>query len=115
MKYVALYPTKVPDFEKPKKRVKDVVINYPINIIDTLKYNKIDGYNFQVRKDTSIISKYGSYKMKSQIEADKISITKQFVLFAGKYRLTEYKSFYKFLNSIKSIERKNPIIYIKEK
>ncbi len=115
IKFVALYPTKIPNFEKPKKRAEDVVLNYPINIIDTLKYNKIEGYNFQVRKDTSIISKYGSYKMKSQIETDKIIITKQFILFSGKYKLSEYKLFYKFLNSIKGIERKNPIIYTKEK
>ena len=115
MKYLALYPTKIPNFEKPKNRTKDIVLNYPINIIDTLIYKNINGYKFETRKNTSIISKYGSYKIKSQIEADKITITKQFILFAGKYKLSEYKPFYNFLSSIKMIERKTPIIYIKEK
>lgn len=111
LKYVGLYPIKIPKFEKPKNRNQDVIINYPINIIDTLKYFKIEGYKFKALKDTSIASKFGTYKLKSNTTEKEIIVTKQFILNAGTYSLKEYKQFYNFLQTIKNIERKNPIIF----
>jgi len=112
-KYINSVPVGIPTFEKPKKRIYPVKINYPINNIDSLIYDKIEGYMFKQPKDTSINTKYGRYKFNAEVLKDKLIIRKQFILFSGEYPLTEYKLFYSFINSVKNIEHKNPIVYIK--
>ncbi|MCD4791964.1 MAG: DUF3857 domain-containing protein [Bacteroidales bacterium] len=113
LKYISLFPSKIPSFEKPDKRIRDIRINYPINIKDSLIYKVIKGYKYKSFKDTSIVVKYGSYEIRSKIESDKIIVNKQFILFPNEYKLSEYDSFYEFIKSVKNIERKSPIVYIK--
>ncbi len=113
-KYINLLSTEIPHFEKPKKRSQKVCINYPINKKDSLIYNNIEDYKYKQIKDTSIISKYGKFTFSSKEINGKIIINKQFILFSGEYPLSEYKSFYNFLNSVRNIEHHTSIIYLKK-
>ncbi len=114
IKYVGLFPTEIPSFEKPHKRIQDVQIDYPINIKDSLVYHNINGYNVKLVKDTTHHSTYGTYNIRSKIIPEGLLITKQFILYSNKIELKNYKVFYEFIKTVKTIERKSPIIYTKK-
>ena len=114
IKYISLFPIEIPTFEKPQKRTKDVQIDYPINIKDSLIYQNISGYNIALVKDTSYQSVYGTYYLKSRKTPEGLLITKQFILHPNEIKLSEYKAFYQFIQKIKTTEHKNPIIYTKK-
>lgn len=91
-------------YELPEKRTQDVQIDYPQFLQDTIIY-KIENVQIsKVPKDVELDSKYGTYKMKFSSDGDKFTITKSFVLNAGRYAIDEYPIFYEFMKKIRNIE-----------
>ncbi len=113
--YTTLISIGIPDFEKPEKRTTDVRINYPEYQNETFILHPYSGFSYQLPTDTVIQSIYGSYTLNSEIKEGSLYIHRKLIINAGAYPISEYKKFYLFFQSIKSAEKNNPIILIKNK
>ena len=111
---MSLFSSDLPKFEKPDKRTQDIQIDYPVFINDSLIYKINDGYTSELINDTLIESKYGKYSISSNIKNNDLLINKQLIIYKDYYTLNEYLEFYNFINTVRNIERKNPIVFTKE-
>ncbi|WP_420575674.1 transglutaminase domain-containing protein [Ekhidna sp.] len=93
---------RLPDFEEPKKRDFDVKINYPIYLIDSVKYElkNLNEKKIQLPEGQSIDSEYGEYSSHFEIKNKYILITERFLLKANHIPVKDYEKFYSFIQSI---------------
>lgn len=99
---------KLPELERPDKRVSPVRINYPIAWTDTLCYSiSFTGPSTTILpRDVMIESKYGNYKFKAGEINGTIQIVREITINRGEYSLEEYKAFYDFYSALKdSLEK----------
>lgn len=109
--YINLYPTALPPFQKPQNRKYPLFIPYPISSSDTLIYNLPQGFDFKNEiTPVSVDTKYGYFELKTKKENNKLYVIKTLLIDTGDYSLTEYPEFYKFIQTIKDTDKKNPII-----
>lgn len=104
------FPIYIPVYEKPEERKYDVQINYPVYQKDTITYNLHQTNIAHAPKDISIVSSYGCYSQTYAINNNKLYVYKYLLINAGRYPVSEYEEFYKFMLSLNNAE--NHIIII---
>lgn len=105
-----ILPFDLPDLPTPKQRKLPVQIDYPINQADSLIYVIPEGYKLAaLPDDQTLSSEYGSYSAHYQQSGVNIIIKKQFTLSTGSYPLSEYATFYKFINDVSEKENSSYI------
>ena len=112
LKVIRVPALELPQVEKPKDRKRDVRVNFPINELDSAQYELpfLSDYEVEVPEDFEIASEYGYYMEAYKVSDDRISVTRNFQLFAGDYPVKEYDQFYAFLEEVKLKIRKSAII-----
>ena len=96
----------LPDFTPSDKRTQALQINYPIHYSDTITYHFPNDKKIKpLNKNSCIESKYGTYSYDYTISGNQLIITKNVLLFRGKYDLEEYASFYEFYSGLKANEQ----------
>ena len=108
-----VFPQKLPDIESPELRTQPLQLYYPIAYQDTVIYHFDDDRKIKATpKNISIHSRFGNYNLNFDFSENRLTVTKNILIFKGLYRTPEdYKDFYAFLSSIKTNESKN--IHIK--
>lgn len=103
---------KLPDFEKPKQRVYDVRINFPVYNLDKLTYNfqNLESKEIELPEAYTLDSKYGQYKAEYKNQNNSIEVVESFKLFAGDIALKDYSELYQFIESIKNHKKQSAII-----
>lgn len=100
-------PINVSFYESPEKRTQDVKIDFPEYYSDTIVYD-ISGYTIsKIPENIHLESDYGNYTLTFEIEKDKLIIYKSVLIHAGEYTLSDYKSFYQFMVSVRNYENNN--------
>jgi hypothetical protein len=108
---VGLIPFYIPHFKEPKNRKYPVQIDYPINKLDTLKYQiPIDCVVASLPPEQHITSNYGTYDIQFKQNGNLVEVIKSFVLNAGNYPLEQYKDFYKFIYTVYENENSSYIV-----
>jgi len=108
-------PFTIPYFEKPTKRQNPVIIEYPIYFVDTIIYQKPEGYILDALKEDVIIkTPYGEYQYKLQVLDNTIVAIKSLLIHTGFISKDDYPNFYGFLTQLTNIDAR-PQIYLKEK
>jgi len=107
------FPKKLPNIESPEFRTQPFQLNYPIAYQDTIIYKFEDGRQIKkIPENISINSRFGNYNLNFDYSDNRLTVTKNILIFRGLYRMPEdYKDFYAFLSSVKMNESKN--IYLK--
>lgn len=105
---------KIPDMESPEKRKYPVCIPAPVHRIDRLDLTIPKRAVFQtVPADTTISNELGSYSRKARVESGHLLLDREFTLPVMKLPLSEYRGFYEFFQSVKTLESER-IIYRSE-
>jgi len=108
---IGLIPFYVPLFKEPKIRKYPVQIDFPINKLDTLKYQiPIDYVVASLPPDQHITSYFGNYNIQFKQKDNLVEVIKSFVLNAGNYSLEQYKDFYKFISTVSDSENRSYIV-----
>jgi len=102
----------LPDFETPKERELDVIINFPINRTDKSVYNlqNFEQKEIQIPKGIRIESKYGNYSADFRKKSNELIVVEKFTLIANKISIDDYKGLYDFINSINIYKKKSAIL-----
>lgn len=100
----------LPHYETPENRVCDVLINYPTNMSDTIRYELNTISIKKLPENILFESPFGYYSQTFQQEENKLIIHKILKIYSGKYSLEEYPMFYDFMREVSNNELKN--IYI---
>lgn len=106
------FPIYLPPYEAPEKRTQHLQIDYPQFNNDTISYKLSNISISKIPEDIILESDYGHYHLKFEIKEDRFIIYKSLLITAGRYSLSEYKDFYEFISTIKSIENTNQYIEI---
>lgn len=112
--YFSTFDIGVPYFTRPKERKIPVEIQYPIYNIDTITYHLPEGYEIKSTPERiKIETTYGTYEFSVEPHDSVMNVIKKLELFRGKYSLTEYPDFYKFISKVN--EKENTKILIRKK
>ena len=111
-RYFSIMPADIPDFTPPKNRKLPVELPYPVYMTDTLIYHLPFTGKVVLPDSIGREGKYGSYHLKFSCEGNTITVFRDFLLYPGIISLTEYTSFYSFLASIKTDEKRKILIQI---
>ncbi len=110
-RYFSIVPLNVPEFEPPADRSLPVRLPYPVYSSDTLAYSL--KYNYRqmiVPEDTILVNKYGKYHLSFVQQGNTLLVFREFYLNSGFIPLEEYTKFYKFLSTVKTLEKKKILI-----
>ena len=112
LKVIQIPPLHIEAFEKPKIRKQPLRFNFPINRIDTLRYNlsKIKSYDFDLPRNLSLKSRFGSFVINCYKSEDEIKIDRKLTIYSGDYSINEYPDFYEFIQKIEQAQRRTAII-----
>lgn len=100
-------------FELPANRTQGVQIDNPIYKEDNIIYRIKDYKINKVPENISIETPFGKYNVEYNIDDDhKLIVNKEFKLYDGRYNLSEYIDFYKFISKVSDCELKNFYIEI---
>jgi len=111
---VKVLPFHLPNMEVPNKRKLPVQLDYPIYMVDTLKYYIPDGYTLSSGlKDEFISGHFGEYSLNMNRQENHILVVKKILLQPGRYSLQEYEAFYHFLVQVSEFEKRNNIVFTK--
>ncbi|MDP4239409.1 MAG: DUF3857 domain-containing protein [Bacteroidota bacterium] len=112
---ISLVPFSIPAFKDPKNRKYPVQLDYPVNKLDTIRYQIPLGYQLSVLpKNQTVSSDFGNYSIRFVQNNMEIEVIKNFVLNAGEYTLAQYGDFYKFVKTVYDIENNSYIITKKQ-
>ncbi len=100
----------LPNLESPESRIYSVRLDYPIYQVDTLiyKFSTLD-YEVNLPAPQSISTAFGTYTL-SYEKSDRLVILKKLVLYSGEWSLAQYPDFYRFISSIKNMEKTSLLI-----
>ena len=109
--YGAIPPLNTEIFNLKKERKWPLVLMYPIHISDSL----FIGYNSTMeptlRDDIHLKSDFGHYSFEYKItKSGELLIIRKLLIYQGKYENEVYDAFKAFIDQIKNIESKNPIV-----
>ena len=109
--YFSLYPIKLPQFSKPANRTLPLHIPYPVSNVDTLIYYYPAGYTFkgEITKCT-LNTPFGNYSRVLYPGKEKLIVVKKVEIFAGRYSLSQYPEFYKFIAEVKENDNLNILL-----
>ncbi len=97
----------IPEFEKPEARKLPVQLDFPIYKVDKVSYAIPASYSQYVLPENKLVkTKYGNYEITFDKEEDTIIVSKELKISSGYYDVSEYESFYNFINEIKEYEEK---------
>jgi len=103
-------PFQLPIFEKPSLRKYDVQLDIPICKTDVQYYLLSENYKVANIPETKIIkSEFGTYSATWEFIGNKLSLTKKLVIESGRYRLSKYTDFYKFITSVSESDKNNAV------
>ncbi|HVN58852.1 MAG TPA: DUF3857 domain-containing protein [Bacteroidales bacterium] len=109
-------PLDIFTLEKPDQRKLPLRISFPVNILDSIKYEMpyIGNYLAEIPSGVSITSKYGSYKADFVREGESVTLVRSLFIEQGNYSRNEYEAFYSFIESVKK-SVKNSVIILNKK
>ena len=97
----------LPDFAPSDKRTQTLQINYPIYYSDTITYNLQNNKEIKpvLNKNSHVESKYGTYHYDYTVSENQLIVTKEVLIYRGKYEIEDYASFYEFYSGLKANEQ----------
>jgi hypothetical protein len=104
--FVNPFARSLPDFETPENRIQTVQLDYPLSYSDTSIYIFPDDLAIkEISQQKRIDSKYGICHITYNFSQNQLTVTKQILIFDGKYEIEEYPSFYQSFSEIKNNEQ----------
>ena len=95
---VADIPFGVPHVENPQDREFPLQIDYPINKVDSIRYEIPSGYKLKaVSKNIVLKTQFGKYSHRLYRKGQSVFVTNRLLINAGTYPLKVYSKFYRFL------------------
>lgn len=102
----------LPKFEPVAKRKLDVIINYPISTIDTIRYYYPQNLEIShIPQPTLLETKYGKYITEYNHRDRIVELVRKIIIYPGHYKLSEYTDFYSFIQKINTFENQNLILF----
>ena len=65
---------------------------------------------YNLPKDEIVESKFGNYKLTTEMSGKNLRVKRSFTLFKGDYSRSEYEEFNKFFERLESIERRKLVL-----
>ncbi|MBK8054711.1 MAG: DUF3857 domain-containing protein [Saprospiraceae bacterium] len=113
--YFKVMETDLPNLEKPEKRKTDVCLSSPLYSLDSIVIHPIISDNIDIKfpKNINISSKFGQFSEGYQVlENSDILCVRKLMILKNKIPLSEYQSFFTFVEEIRESMKKS-IIHIK--
>lgn len=100
------FSRKITSYQTPENREQEVRLDYPEYYADTAVYIIKGKEIAKIPADIERTTPFGTYSQKYEKSGDKFYIYKTIHIFAGRYDLSQYEEFYKFIQSIRNNENK---------
>jgi hypothetical protein len=114
--FVNPFARSLPDFESPENRKQAVQLDYPLCYSDTNIYIfPPDLAIKEISRQKRVDSGYGVCAFTYNFSGNQLTVTKQMIIFDGKYEIEEYPSFYQSFLEIKNNEQQAIHLELEEK
>ncbi len=112
--YGSLPPLNTALFSLKKERKHPLVLAAPVNISDSLIFEYPATLTPRIRENKSVKSDYGYYQLYYHLlDNGNMVITRKLLIHPGRFEVDQYQEFKAFLDEIRSVESKNPIVFNK--
>ena len=106
-----IIPCEIPLFENPENRKLPIRFDFPICFKDSIIYQYPRNFFPVIPDSIKINSKFGFYALNLESTDNQIHINRELYIFSGEYPISDYKELYFFIQKIKDLEKKNPMIF----